>query len=89
MAKISEEKSPRLGFVQVQVLTCSYIHAVITFIHTFLPQIHTHTTHTHTFSAFFPDFGGNQEDRSLGSDSRDTDSSHLKPDRGDKDGKHV
>ena len=73
----------------IQVLTCSYIHTVITFIHTFLPQIHTHNTHTHSL-LFPPDFGGNQEDRSLGSTSRDTDSGDLNPAGGDKDdGKHV
>ena len=41
-----------LSPMHIQVLTCSYIHTVITFIHTFLPQIHTHNTHTH--SLLFP-----------------------------------
>ena len=41
----------------IQVLTCSYIHTVITFIHTFLPQIHTHNTHTHIL-CFFPRLWG-------------------------------
>ena len=42
----------------IQVLTCSYIHTVITFIHTFLPQIHTHKTHTHTLLCFSPRLWG-------------------------------
>ena len=63
-------------------------------VHTHSDHFHTHfsptDSHTHTSLLFPPDFGGNQEDRSLGSTSRDTDSGDLNPAGGDKDdGKYV
>ena len=71
--------------------TYMLVHTHSDHFHTHFSPTDSHTQHTHTHSLLFPpDFGGNQEDRSLGSTSRDTDSGDLNPAGGDKDdGKHV